>query len=268
MSVFGDFHVHSGFSADSDSSMENMIASALSRGLTYLCFTEHLDMDSPPQYDPFDLDIPAYYEAFCLLREKYTDQITLLFGIELGMQPHLTDACRSVTLRWPFDYVVASQHLLYREDPWYEAFWNHRDSRNVCRDYLTALYDNLKRMTDYDTCAHLDYIVRYIPKDAEPYRWSEYADILEPLLSHLIRSEKCLEINTSQLCKGFSMPNPDAGILSLYHELGGRLITFGSDAHSPDKIGAYFDRAAALARQVGFSEYVFYRNRQPETLRL
>ena len=261
MTVFSDFHVHSSFSADSDASMESIVNAAVEKGLTALCFTEHLDMDYPKHLDPFPLDIPSYYDTFSEMKEKYHNKIALFFGIELGMQPHLGPACAGITDSWPFDYVIASLHLLYHDDPWYSSFWTGRDEKETYRDYFQSLYENIVLMKDFDTCAHLDYIVRYGPSRHLNYSYREYADVLDPILDFLIRHNKCLEINTSPLRAGMPMFNPAADVLARYYELGGRLITFGSDAHDPQAVAFGFSEAARMAASAGFKEYAVFSQR-------
>ena len=92
-SILWDCHMHSSFSADSDTDMENMIKGAISRGLEGVCFTEHLDPDYPPTPDQqiFHLDLDAYARRLSFLREKYKDSIMINFGIEYGLQPHLKE---------------------------------------------------------------------------------------------------------------------------------------------------------------------------------
>ena len=92
-SILWDCHMHSSFSADSDTGMENMIKGAISRGLEGVCFTEHLDPDYPPTPDQqiFHLDLDAYARRLSFLREKYKDSIMINFGIEYGLQPHLKE---------------------------------------------------------------------------------------------------------------------------------------------------------------------------------
>ena len=96
-----DFHIHSSFSGDSDTPMQDMIESAISHGLKTICFTEHYDEDYPEGEDDFSLDTSAYLQTLCILKEQYCSEINIRFGVELGMQPHLgklyTDYIKNIT---------------------------------------------------------------------------------------------------------------------------------------------------------------------------
>ena len=112
--ILWDCHMHSSFSADSDTSMEDMIREAICRGLTGICFTEHLDPDYPPTPDNeiFELDLDGYRETLFRLREKYQKELQIHFGIELGLQPHLHDYFHELLATMPFDFVIGSSHVV------------------------------------------------------------------------------------------------------------------------------------------------------------
>ena len=263
MPILYDLHSHTSFSADSEAPMETMILEAAAKGLKGICFTEHLDADFPVEDGAFPLDTPAYHARLMELKEKYKDKIEVLFGIELGMQAHLGPFYKELTCAWPFDYVIASQHIMYGRDPYFPVFWeSHTDEEAVYRDYFKELFLDLQKMEDFDTCAHLDYIVRYGPNKNRFYTYEKYRDVIDPILSWLISEDKCLELNTSRLIRDFGAPNPAPEVLAAYYEMGGRNIVIGSDAHDPAGIAAGFDRAADILRDIGFDHYCVYRQRQ------
>ena len=119
--ILWDCHMHSSFSADSDTSMEDMIREAICRGLTGFCFTEQLDPDYPPTPDNeiFELDLDGYRETLFRLREKYQKELQIHFGIELGLQPHLHDYFHELLATMPFDFVIGSSHVVHGYDPYY-----------------------------------------------------------------------------------------------------------------------------------------------------
>lgn len=243
--------------------METMIRSAVALGLKTICFTEHLDLDFPPEYGTFTVNLKAYQTELFRLRELYKDDIEILFGVELGMQPHLSERYREITERYPFDFVIASQHLLDGADPYAASYWMGKDEQDRYRAYFTQLFSNLKAMTSYDTLGHLDYVVRYGPNKNKHYSYEAYAPSIDPILEYLIVQGKCLEINTAGLKYGLGHPNPEESVLRRYRELGGSLITIGSDAHRPEHIAYDFDQAEAILRGLGFESYTVFRQRKP-----
>ena len=113
--ILWDCHMHSSFSADSDTPMEVMIHRAVETGLQGITFTEHLDPDYPvtPDKLDFSLDIPAYKEKLAELSDIYKDKIQVRFGIELGLQMHLGEYFDSLLSQTPFDFVIGSSHLVW-----------------------------------------------------------------------------------------------------------------------------------------------------------
>ena len=259
-----DLHLHTSFSEDSEAPMRSMIEEALRRNLTVIGFTEHLDADYPPLDGSFSLDLNSYRETFLQLQEEYAGRIELLFGIELGMQPHLAGRYQALTVSMPFDYVLCSQHLVYGRDPWYLTFWDtHRDEEEVLEEYFRLLHLSLQLLHDYDICAHLDYLVRYLPAQDMYYSYARYAPLIDPILETLVREGKCLEINTSALAAGLKEPNPCRDIITRYHEMGGRRISVGSDAHTSERIAFGFGQVEELLRKTGFDSLTVYRRRKP-----
>lgn len=263
-----DFHMHSAFSGDSDASMESMIRRAVDFELETICFTEHYDEDYPVGEEDFSLDTDRYVQTLCTLKEQYCSQIDIRFGVELGMQPHLAGLYTKYTGRYPFDFVIASQHLLDHADPYYPSYWEGNDPHNVICQYFEETLHNLKSMQDYDTLAHLDYIVRYAGNGYTSYTYSDYADVIDPILTYLIEQGKCLEVNTAGFKYGLDHPNPCEEVLSRYRQLGGEYITIGSDAHKPEHLAYDFDRLEKLLTSLGFSYYCIFRERKPEFRKL
>ena len=121
---------------------------------------------------------------------------------------------------------------------------------------------------DYDVYGHLDYIVRYLPENAEPYSAAKYLDQIDEILRRLIAAGKGLDINSKALYSGLHEPNPCTDILRRYHELGGEIITFGSDAHSPENIARCFEHLKDIVTSLGFTDYCTFENRIPAFHRL
>ena len=132
MPITADYHLHSSFSGDSDTPMEEMILKGIELGLNRMCFTEHHDIDYPvtdPDSTPegmFELNPDSYLYDFLKLREKYAGQITLCFGVELGMQPHLSRENAAFAKAHDYDFIIASSHICNGKDPYYPSFFEGR----------------------------------------------------------------------------------------------------------------------------------------------
>lgn len=272
MSITADFHMHSSHSGDGNTPMEEMIRQALKAGLTHICFTEHQDFDYPPSPDLppdyFLLDTDAYRHEFTALREQYKDRIQIGFGVELGLQPHLTAKLQQYVASGPFDFVIASSHICNGQDPYYPAFYEGRTQQEAYREYFVSILENIRAFRDFDVYGHLDYIVRYGPSKDQDYTYETYTDILDEILRLLIRQGKGLEINTGGLRCGLREANPCISILKRYRSLGGEIVTVGSDAHTPKDIGCAFGQAKEFLKSAGFSHYATFHNRRPAFHRL
>ncbi len=272
MALTADYHLHTSYSTDSDEPMENMILKAIDLGLNQICFTEHMDMDYPsPPGEPenqFLVNTDAYLFDVIRYREKYAEQIKILFGIELGLQPHISKENARYIKEYDFDFVIASSHICNKKDPYLASFFEGRSEEEAYREYFTSILDNLKVFSNFDVYGHLDYVVRYGPNRDRDYSYEKYKDILEQILETLIDKEKGIEINTGGLAHGLSEANPCMGILKRYRELGGEIITVGSDAHDTSRIADQFDRAAKMLTECGFRYYTVFEKRMPEFKRI
>ncbi len=268
MQILSDYHMHSHHSGDSTAPMDDMILSAIDKGLAEICFTEHIDLDYPdcPDLEPgtFDLDIGTYRNELFLLRDKYKDRIAVRFGIEIGMQPQIAKENLSAAASYDFDFIIASQHLVGRKDPFYAVTWEGRNTDDILRSFFEETLENIRLFQDFDCLGHLDYIVRYVPKGDTAYSYERYKDLIDTILMWLIENGKGLDVNSKVLSKDLSLPpNPGPEILMRYKELGGELITFGSDAHRPQRIACGYKKMREIALACGFSHYFTFENRTP-----
>ena len=163
--ILWDCHMHSSFSADSDTPMEVMIHRAVETGLQGITFTEHLDPDYPvtPDNLDFSLDIPAYKEKLAELSDIYKDKIQVRFGIELGLQMHLGEYFDSLLSQTPFDFVIGSSHLVHGYDPYYPEFFEGRKEFLCYMEYFESILENISAYDGFDVYGHIDYVVRYGP---------------------------------------------------------------------------------------------------------
>ena len=272
MAILADYHLHSSFSGDSEAPMEQMILSAIQKGLHHICFTEHMDFNYPPQYldnpDRFELDTDAYFSELLRLREKYQSKLQIRFGVELGMQPSCLRTNINYTREHFFDFIIASSHLCHGRDPYFPSFFEGRSEWEAYLEYFESILENIRVFRNFDVYGHLDYVVRYGPSKDENYTYAQYSDVIDEILTALIDNEKGIELNTAGLSNGLKGPNPCLDIIKRYKELGGEIITIGSDSHTPDTISAHFDKAAGILTDCGFKYYSVFENRVAEFIRI
>lgn len=270
--IRADYHLHSSFSGDSSAPMEDMILKGIQLGLTHMCFTEHMDPDfpypNPEEEGMFELNTDSYLYELARLKEKYAPQIQLLFGVELGVQPHLRRELSIYAKSYDFDFIIASSHLCNKKDPYYPSFYEGRSDEEAYREYFLSILDNLRAFGNFDVYGHLDYVVRYGKNKDADYCYDKYKDIFDRILETLMEKEKGLELNTGAIGYGLKELNPCTELLRRYRKLGGELITVGSDAHDPQSITRGFGRAAQILTDCGFRYYATFEKRTPEFHRI
>ncbi|MBE5962825.1 MAG: histidinol-phosphatase HisJ family protein [Lachnospiraceae bacterium] len=275
--IYSDFHMHSCFSSDSDSKMEDMVKGAIDKGLKTICFTDHYDFMYPalgePKWD-FIFSIPDYFNSVQALKERYQKQIEIRCGVELGLrnEPDLRQEVKSfydkLTTAYPFDFIIGSTHVLESTDPYYDRYWEGKTKEQGLNDYFRAIKENAEFYSCFDVYGHLDYIIRYVRDTEKDYKISDYQDILDEALKKLITSGKGIEINTSGFKYGLGRPHPKPEILKRYKELGGTILSIGSDAHKPEHLACDFKKAKNLLNELGFSYYTIFRDRKPIQMKL
>lgn len=271
-----DCHVHSDFSDDSEASFEEQIEAAIALGLEGICFTDHCDIDYPSTdmngYS-FVFDTSRYIERLNELKTVYADRISILTGIELGLRdeadvyPYMKEKCDCIVKEGNFDFVIGSVHCLEHTDPYYDQYWKDKSAREGLLKYLQAILFNVKNYDCFNSLGHLDYLVRYMPvrnngtdiwEGPSSYVPSDYMDIIDEILITLINKGKALECNSAGLKYGIGFAHPKIEILKRYHELGGELITIGSDSHKPEHMAYDFKPVCDMLRSVGFKFYSVY----------
>jgi len=248
--------------------MSDMVAHGVMLGLETICFTEHLDYNFPDGNLAFDLDIGAYYREYRRLCEQYHNQIEILFGIELGLQPHLGQRYADLLASWPFDFVIGSSHVVDGMDPYYPSFFEGRDESACYQKYFESIVENVKVYSGMDVYGHIDYIVRYGPNKDKHYSYSKYKEVLDEALRLIVAKGIGLELNTSGYKYGLEYPNPHPDILRRYRELGGEIITLGSDGHRPEHIAYDFYKVKNILKDCGFRYYTVFRQRKPEFVKI
>lgn len=265
--MISDMHVHSWYSSDSQAPAEDQIRRALGLGMSHIAITDHQDYDFPPGHLNYLLsdtgDTEGYLAGIGRLKEKYAGRIEVLLGLELGLQPHLGEMLDRYVRSYPFDFIIGSTHCFGGRDTEDPSLYEDRSEEDACRDYFVTELENLRSTDAYDVAGHLDFILRDLPTRNRNFSYEKYADVLDEILRTLIAKGKGLECNSKSLYIGMGQPGPDTSILRRYREMGGEILTFGSDAHRSDRIGMAFDRAAAIAKNCGFHYYCVFRERKP-----
>lgn len=271
--IYYDSHVHTSFSTDCETPMEQMVLQGIQNGLRGICFTDHMDYQFPLTYNwdlkdgsaPFTFDPEKYFSCITELKEKYKKNIELLTGVEIGLKKDAWMDNVTLSRNETFDYIIGSIHLVDNIDPYYPEYWEAFEEKQGLLKYFETTYENLESLGELriDSLGHLDYIVRYSPSGYQLYSYRMFSEIIDEILRLIIESGISLEVNTSGYKNNGPMPNPNEDIIRRYHELGGELITFGSDAHTTGLLSKHFEDAEKIVRNAGFDHYTTFTDRKP-----
>lgn len=273
-----DYHVHTIYSDDSVYKMEDVIKDGIKKGINELCFTDHVDygikrdVDDPlgPVYlngQPIcNVDYPEYYKEYQYLKEKYKDHITLKLGLEFGIQVHTIPKYEALFKQYPFDFIILSIHQVDDLEFWTGDFQKGRTEKEYYERYYQELYDVVNYYHDYSVLGHMDLIKRY--DDYDDYdgydSFNNHKEIITKILETVIKDGKGIEINTSSVRYKVGDLTPSRDILKLYLDLGGTIITIGSDSHQEDHLGAYIEDTKKELKELGFKQYCTYNKMVPE----
>lgn len=256
--MFSDYHMHTSFSDDSTYAMEDLIKKAISLGINEICFTEHVDHGVKTV---LNCDYDAYTKEFKRCKAVYAPQITLKKGIEFGMQVHTIAQYQQDFDENDFDFVILSCHQVDDKEFWTQDFQTGKTQKEYNEKYYEEIFNVIKRYHDYSVLGHLDVITRY--DDAGRYPFEKVRDILTDILKHVIENGKGIEVNTSSFRYGLDDLTPSRDILKLYRELGGTVISMGSDTHEEKHVGYNIPLVKEELKKLGFHQHCTFEKMQP-----
>lgn len=282
-----DYHIHCEFSDDSTELMENQIERGIELGLSEMCFTDHVDYgikrdwDDPLgiAYRPADphtnsdpsareplanVDYPKYFAKIDEMNKVYQDRMIIHKGLEFGIQSETINEYNKLYEQYQdqLDFVLLSMHQVHNLEFWNQDFQQGRTQKEYNDEYYSEIYKVQKNFTNYSVLAHLDLLSRYDLAGVYPFENEE--EIIVEILKQAIKDNKGIEINTSSWHYGLKDTQPTRRILKLFKDLGGKIITMGSDAHSTKYLADHFDDAMNILRdEIGYTEYCTFDHMKP-----
>ena len=247
MKYLVDYHVHTHHSFDSRVAMEEYCKKGIEIGLAEIVFTEHFDLN------PFDTGLGLFnYQKYTQeieeCREKYGDKIQIKKGLELG-EPHLyVQEHGDFFVEKSFDFLLGSVH--YLGDDLLDAPFS-LEERALYLKYFQEILKTAQQ-GNYHVLGHLDVLKRYVPSHFNKFCAVDYQEIIREILKIVISRGKGIEVNTSGFRQGLGEPLPTIEVLKWYHELGGQIVTVGSDAHYLKDLGRDLERGIKIIKDLGF----------------
>ena len=254
-----DYHMHSVVSFDGHDRGLQMALAAKAAGLKEICFTDHLDYDPLGKMGPMDFDTAVYNAEYEALE---VPGLKIRRGMEFGMTVDNRSLFKEDLNRRHFDFVLGSVHFVDDLDVYYPQYWQDKTVFQAERRYLEATLDCVRLHDDFDVLAHLTYIGKTDSHHApRPVPFEEHRELIDEILKTLAAKGKGMEINTSGVdrCGGFL---PTADYFRRFRELGGEIITIGSDAHTASRVGQYSAEACAILKEI-FGYVCTFEDRKP-----
>ena len=255
-----DLHIHTRLSHDSQSEPQKMARRAAFLGLKEICFTDHYDRYGSTHDNLVD---PTKYNE--IFTEPFCEGVTVRHGIEFGLAPDNTELLSQIQKDFlPFDYVIGSLHRVNLDFGAYSPeFWVNKTAREGFDTYLRELLKRVKVHENYDCLGHMTFALKspYNP-DRRPVYYNDCRDVADEIMKELVSRGKGMEINISGMkMVGEFLPSKD--YLVRFKELGGEIVTEGSDAHNTERVGAHCNEAVAVAKEV-FGYVCTYSGRKPQ----
>lgn len=243
--------------------MEKMVRRAVELGLKEITFTDHVDYDYPDMDGEFfEVNFDKYMEEIEKLKSKYPE-IEILMGVEIGYQPQVIERIDKLVRSFPFDFVMGSIHACDGLDLYTGEFFEGKTKQSSYQGYLNNLKDCVKNFDNCDVFGHLDVIIRYGRFRNNDLEYDEFQETLDKILKLIIQKDKGIELNTSGPRYNLDDMHPQKDILEKYHDLGGKILTLGSDAHKTKDLGAGFKEATDNLKNIGFTKVTKFKKRKP-----
>lgn len=253
-----DFHMHSTVSYDGHNSGLEMAHAALAAGMQEICFTDHLDYD-PQHRIRMDFDTEVYNRAYDHLE---VPGLIIRRGAEFGMLRDNGSTLKRDLQRRHFDFIIGSAHFVDDLDIYFPPFWENKTIDQAERLYLEEVLACVKTHDDFDVLGHLTYISKTKGNPVKrPLRMEPYRELVDEILRTLVQKGKGMEVNTSGVnaCGVFL---PTADYLRRFKELGGEIVTVGSDAHDMGRAGEHCREAAEMVAEI-FGYVCTFADRNP-----
>lgn len=283
--MLADYHLHCEFSDDSRETMEKQIERAIELGLDEMCFTDHVDYGikkdwsegniewrggdgigtSVSDMDPLaNVNYPEYFSKIDRMRETYKGKIVIKKGLEFGIQTITVSQYEKLfeQYRNELDFVLLSMHQVDNQEFWTQDFQKNRTQKEYNEKYYQEIYDVIRQFKNYSVLAHLDLLVRY--DKAGRYPFENVKDMIAEILKTAIADGKGIELNTSSWHYGLDDIQPSRDIWRLYKDLGGRILTIGSDAHTTKYLADHLQEARDILHyELGFNEFCTFDRMNP-----
>lgn len=254
-----DYHMHSTLSHDGHNTPLEMAQAALDAGLKEICFTDHFDFKFEPGEVADVWPAKKYHQTY---DNVALPGLSIKRGVEFGLTSWNIPELRKMAQEIPFDFIIGSVHFADGYDPYNPLYWVNKTVEQGFQVYLEETLRCVKIHEDYDVLGHLTYVCKSVHNPSHaPVPFADYRDLTDEIMKILVSKGKGMEINTSGVDRAGAFL-PSADFLRRFKELGGEIVTVGTDAHDCSRVGQYVPQALEMIKDV-FGYVCTYENRKP-----
>ena len=271
--ILVDYHVHTEYSFDYNCAVSpgrvfDVCEAALKNGLSQIAVTDHYDINTAEEGTNMGLDFDQRRTDIERAKKVYEGRLDVLHGVELG-QPHQVPVKAAQTVdKYKFDFVIGSYHNNVGVIDFSLIDYKNTDKKVLVkyyRDYLNETVDHIKwgigRIT---SLGHLGYPLRYLIINGlgdilNPYD-DEYFSVTKEIFRLIIKNDIALEVNTSGWRQGINDSLPFGGMVQCYLDMGGKLITVGSDCHISYMVGFGVEKEYGELYKMGAHEITTFKD--------
>jgi histidinol-phosphatase (PHP family) len=248
-----DTHMHTAFSPDSNVLLELYAAQAAEFGIREIAITDHVDfLPGAPAYRYFDYNVRR--KVIGDAAERWAGKVAIRHGVEITYESRYEEEIGEYLRTHTFDYSIGSVHAV-SDSPYararIETFVSGKTVAEAVAPYFAEVEAAI-RSGMFDTVGHLDQCKRWLRPWFPAAVFATIPASYEPLLAALVDSGTALEVNSSGLRYPEHETYPAAWVVARFHELGGRRVTVGSDAHLPQSFAFGLEEAAEIVAAAGF----------------
>jgi histidinol-phosphatase (PHP family) len=259
-----DMHTHSDNSFDGKHSCILLCEGVIQNGGCGIAITDHCDIDTP-DYDFRAFATNQYVQSYTA-QKSFENQLTVLRGIELGQGIYNKEKSLEIINNFKYDFVLGSIHNLKNMPDFYFLDYKKYDVDDLLTKYFSAVLE-LAQWNQTDSIAHLTYPLRYIvAREHINIDLSKYYDLIDEIFKTIINNNKALELNVSGLYMDMKDTLPNKSLIKRFHDMGGKYVTVGTDAHYYDKVCIGIDKGLDILKECGYEYFTIFKNRQPKLI--
>lgn len=264
-----DLHVHTDNSFDGNHSATFLCEKAEFMDLRALAFTDHCEVDQFKDNRQYEKRIFQAFFEIAKVRSAFRGKLLVLNGIELGQPAYDPETAENIINRYDYDQVIGSIHnLRNREDFYFMESFTEDETKKYLKEYFDEII-NMLQWGNFDVLAHLTYPLRYFyAKSGISVDLNDYKNQIDEILLLTAKKDKALEINTGGLRQPLNKLHPEVDVIKRFKELGGKLVTVGSDAHFAEHLAKDIDKAYEAALSAGFDSITFFQRRTPMLMKI